>query len=167
MNARTGYRLGVAAALLGTALAAGAAQAATQTSNLNVTATVAGACSVTTSPIDFGQVSTTVTTNADAQGAVNLLCVSGTGYSVTANGGGGGAIANRRMINGASQLAYQLYTDSARTSILGDGASNGSAITGTGSGSTTAIPIYGRISGDRSSAQPGTYNDTVVITVTY
>lgn len=164
MNNRT--RLRLMAIGLGLS-AAGTAQAATQTSNLNVTATVAGACSVTTSAIDFGQVSTTVTSNVDAQGAVNLLCVSGTGYSVTANGGGGGAIANRRLISGASLLQYQLYTDSARTTIWGDGTSNGQAISGTGTGTTLSIPVYARISGDRSAAQPGTYNDTVVVTVTY
>jgi len=74
------------------------------------------------------------------------------------------------MSNGSSQLAYNLYTDSARTSVWGDGSSGTAKVSdGYLLGLFTVAkdyPVYGRIP-ELQNAAVGSYLDTVVVTVNY
>jgi spore coat protein U-like protein len=151
-------------------LAAGTpAFAATSTTNMNVSATVTANCTVSTSPVAFGSVNPISGANVDATGSVTVACTNGTGWSATANAGGGtgATLASRRMASGGNLLTYALYTDSGRTTVWGDGTASTAPVTGTGSGSDQTVTIYGRVPSGQTAVPPGSYTDTVSVTVTY
>jgi spore coat protein U-like protein len=71
------------------------------------------------------------------------------------------------MANGANLLNYAVYTDSARSTVWGDGGAGATAtIDGTGSGTAQSTTIYGRIPAGQT-VPAGSYSDTVNVTVTY
>ena len=71
------------------------------------------------------------------------------------------------MTSGPNSLDYNLYTDSNRTTVWGDGLSSTATIAGTGSGINQTATIYGRITAGQTSAPAGSYADTVSVTLTY
>lgn len=129
---------------------------------------VGAACSLTASNISFG---TAVGLGAarDVTGSLSVACTLGAAYSIALNGGTTmSAINNRRMSLGgvgAGVVSYQLYRDTLRTLVWGDG-TTGTVSSGTGTGSTQAVPVYARV---LSQATPpaGAYEDTVTVTLTY
>jgi spore coat protein U-like protein len=68
------------------------------------------------------------------------------------------------MTLGPETITYGLYRDSARSLVWGSLA--GSTVSGSGNGTATAHPVYGRVP-PQATPPPGTYSDTVVATVTY
>lgn len=151
------------------AVAAQPAYAATVTGTLDSTATVTSNCAVTTTAVAFGNIDVTKNVNVDNTGGVSVTCTNGTGWTLSADaGGGGGTITDRRMKNGTELLKYALYKDDARSIIFGDGTlNNGSTITGTGTGSAQANIIYGRVPSGQTAAKALAYSDAVTVTITY
>lgn len=146
------------------------AHAAETTSTLDVSATVTANCVVSTTALAFGNVDVTSGSNVDGTGGISVTCTSGTGWAASANAGSGtgASLATRKMANGANLLNYALYTDSARTTVWGDGVGGTTGtISGTGSGSAQASTIYGRVPSGQTSLPAGSYADTVTVTVTY
>lgn len=160
-------------ALGGVAVAAFAATpvyAAEATSSLDVSATVTSNCNVSTTAVAFGNVNVISASNVDATGGVSVTCTSGTAWAASADAGAGtgASLATRKMANGANLLNYVLYTDSARTSVWGDGVGGTtSTFSGTGSGSAQASTIYARVPSGQTSLPAGSYADTVTVTVAY
>jgi spore coat protein U-like protein len=170
INSRGCLRLTAVTTALTAALAASPALAQTATGNLAVSATVTDNCTVTTSPVAFGNVDATSGAATDATGGIAVTCTNGTTWSAAADAGAGSGatLASRKMTNGANLLNYALYTDSARTTLWGDGAGGTTeTIDGTGTGAAQAVTVYARVPGSQSSAPSGSYSDTVVVTVTY
>jgi spore coat protein U-like protein len=68
-------------------------------------------------------------------------------------------------------LPYQLYTDSARTTIFGDGTPGGgstAAVSGTGYASPANVTVYGRVlAASAGAATAGSYSDTVLVTIVF
>lgn len=73
---------------------------------------------------------------------------------------------NRRMTLGGAAVVYGLYKDAGRSQPWGDGATPGSTVAGTGTGAAKGYTVYGRVP-PQTAPTPGTYSDTVVVTVTY
>ncbi|RSO30882.1 Csu type fimbrial protein [Acinetobacter lactucae] len=130
-----------------------------------------------TSNVDFGNINDIGITKRDytAQGAVNTTCNFGTPYSIYL-GNGNNRISGgfRRMVNSNNEfIPYQLYKDSnystvwdATGGVTSVGGVGGVSKTGTGSAQST--PVYGKIpQGTSIASRPGTYSDSVVVTVTY
>ena len=69
------------------------------------------------------------------------------------------------MTFGASSVAYGLYQDSAHASPWGS-TPGANVATGTGDADVQAIPVYGLVPAQVSPA-PGTYSDTIVVSVSY
>ena len=144
--------------------------AATATSNLTVSATVSGVCTITTTPVSFGTVSSVSSTTA--QGAVTVQCVTGIPYTVTLNKGGAAAGATRAMlVAGVAVVNYELYKDAGLTQIWGDSGFAGTYPTGTGvAGTSTGVgqglTVFGRAQA-LSSTAPGNYQDIVVATINF
>lgn len=150
-----------------------AVTAATNTSNLSVSATVQGFCTISDATLAFGNVSSTgsqgasTVTGVEGSTTITAMCNKGTVGTISANMGlnpDGTTI--RRMASGAERLAYELYTDSARTNALRPETTN---FTITGAGTSETKTIYGRIPGGSNinNAANGSYTDTVVLTVAY
>lgn len=161
------------AVLVAIAAASGSAVAGTATSNLPVSATVSANCTIDASGgVAFGAYDPIVTnksTALTATGTVSTTCTNGSSATITldqgANAGTGSTAAAplRRMLAGTSNyLSYQLYSDSAMTTVF-DGAT-GVGVTGTGAAVSTSV--YGSVAAGQN-VPAGSYADTVVATVTF
>jgi spore coat protein U-like protein len=155
-------------------VAASTTEAGTATSNLSVTASVTANCTISTSPVAFGAydpVSANASSPLTGSGAVNVTCTSGAATKVTlgqgsnADTGSTDAAPVRRLNDGSTNyLSYQLYTDNGYSTVWGNTAGTGVAHTGTGT--QTAITVYGSVAAGQN-VPSGSYSDTVVATVTF
>lgn len=165
------FKTRMAAALTAAAVFAFAtpAFAATTSSTLNVSATVTANCTVSTSALAFGNVNTINGSVVDGSGGLSVTCTNGTGWSAAAGvgAGTGASFSARRMTSGSNTLSYNLFTDSGRTTVWGDGTGSTSALTGTGTGGAQSVTVYGRVASGQTSVPVGSYADTVAVTVTY
>jgi len=127
-------------------------------------ANVPSNCNIAARNIDFGSHGI-LNTAVDAAGGLNVTCTQGTSYSIGLNNGlTGTGPTTRRMTLGDQAVAYGLYKDAARSQPWGS--SGGDLVQGTGNGATATLPVYGRVPAQRTPS-PGTYTDTVVVTITY
>jgi spore coat protein U-like protein len=164
-RARGSVRLAAVGLVVLAAAAAQPALAATDTATMDVSATVTENCVVSTTALSL-----TSGSNVDGTSTIDVTCTADTTWEATADAGGGtgASLTTRKMANGANLLDYALYTDSARTTIWGDGAdATTSKISDTGTGSAQTKTIYGRVSSGQTSLPAGAYSDTVTVTVTY
>ena len=69
------------------------------------------------------------------------------------------------MKKAADFVLYGLYRDSARSPPFGNTIGT-NTLAGTGTGLALSVTVYGRIA-PQATPSPGTYNDTIVVTVTY
>jgi spore coat protein U domain-containing protein, fimbrial subunit CupE1/2/3/6 len=141
--------------------------------NLGVTTSVNPDCTISTSPLSFGNynpVGTHATNPLDNQGAVIVSCTPGAvttitlGQGLNAASGSTDAAPLRRMASGANRLSYTLFQNMGRTTVWGNTPATGLSYTGTGSSSNVAV--YGRVAPGQI-VPAGTYNDTVVATITF
>src|SRR5262249_20109527 len=131
-----------------------------------VSATNATTCSVSASTLNFG--ATGVLRSAlDATSSVTVTCTNAAPYTVALDGGLSGATnpTQRKMTQAGQTITYGLYQDAARTQPWGDSAGTNTTA-GTGSGLAQSFTIYGRVPAQTTPA-PGTYTDTVVVTLSY
>ena len=143
----------------------------------NATCTgIACSCSISAEPLNFGTYNPINSSNVDAAGNVSVSCGAllvgfNVSYEMTLSSGGSGNLLNREMSNGGDTIAYNLYTNSSRTTIWGDGAGGTGSITNSYlltlvNNRTDNFPIYGRVlSGQNVSA--GAYSDSLVATVIF
>lgn len=161
---------------IGALVMAGGAMAATDTANLGVGATVENACAIGAGTLGFGTLAlevnaglgtvTAANHNADSGATISIVCTNGASAAITAGLGANAAGSVRKMISGSDLLAYELYTDSGRGTVL-DATTGSIAYTGTGA-ATTDKAVYGRITGAQlAAAKKGSYADTVAMTITY
>ncbi|MCT4705994.1 spore coat U domain-containing protein [Enterobacteriaceae bacterium H16N7] len=130
-----------------------------------------------TSPATFNQLTTTLT-GASGGNSFGIQCTNGATYTVQVTGSTNGAPTTavgtpgtpaRYLINTADAtqgVAYSIYSDNAFANVI----ANNTAIP---KASTTAgvdnYIVYGRIQGGGNSVTvaPGTYTDTINVSVTY
>jgi len=132
-----------------------------------VSATVTSNCIVSAATLNFGTQGVLVA-NVDATTTVSVTCTQAVAYTVglDAGTGSGATVAARKMTGPASAtVTYSLYRDSARTQVWGQTIGT-DTIAGTGSGSAQVSTVYGRTPPQTTPA-PGTYTDTIVVTITY
>lgn len=132
------------------------------------------ACSVSGSGPAFGAYSSESAAPTDVVGTISVVCggLIGVGISYEVQlMAGGGSVADRRLAGpGGGTLAYQLFTDAARTRPWGDG--NGgttvlrrSVLLQLG-GISDSIPVYGRLLA-RQRVPAGGYADAVAVLLIY
>lgn len=158
-------RTGIAAVLVAAALLGGRpAVGATDTGTLTVTATVTSNCALSGGTLAFGTYVSGQTTNLDVQGSINYVnCPVGT-LTLELDNGANASGSQRRMKSGNNFLNYEIYKTSARSSAWRTGADAVQLqLLQAGSGS---VPVYGRIPAGQS-VPPGSYTDTVTITLTF
>lgn len=169
---------GVGALFLGL-LAAAPAYAGTNTGSMQVTASVAGTCTITADPLTFGTLTLSGgnTTTTSGNTTVAYLCNTvptaftvGTGLY---NGTGPGTSTTYAyaMQNGSSDIAYGLDVTDNSTTFTPANAANPPSTNITVGGATPTLDtatydIAGRIPSGQA-AIPGTYQDTVTFTITY
>lgn len=169
-------RRGLAAAIFMSAglLITGSASAGSDTAALTVSTTVSANCTIATSALAFGVYDPIVANSAsdlDGTGTVSVTCTNGSAASVTlgqgANAAGGSTddVPLRQMNDGGvNNIAYFLYSDVGRTAVWGN--TTNSDLDHTGTGASTDLTVYGRITGGQN-VPAAAYTDTVVATVTF
>lgn len=134
------------------------------TTSFTVLAEVEPNCLVTAQDIDFGNQGI-LAADLAATGAVDVSCSSGLAYTVALdNGLSGSGPTSRLMTQGAEAVTYGLYQDSAHSQPWG--ATGGELVSGTGTGTAQNIPVHAEVPA-QTTPSPGTYTDTVVVTVAY
>ena len=155
--------------LLAGLVAISSAQATTATNTFTVQAIINSACNVSATTLNFGNYDPTSATALNGTSTVNVYCTSGTPYTTSLNiGTGGGSFVTRTIASGGNTLNYNLYRDSARSQVWGDGTGATFTVAGTGTGLLTASPltVYGQIASGQDKP-PGTYTSVITVTVTY
>ncbi|EIL93824.1 Csu type fimbrial protein [Rhodanobacter spathiphylli] len=134
---------------------------------INATATVQKACTVTATDLNFGNVADLLSlANHDGTSSVGVRCVNGTAYKIGLDDGQHAIGGVRHMAGpGGQVIQYGLYRDGGRTQHWG--ATPGTdTVDGTGDGNSHATTVYGRVP-MQGTPSAGDYADTITVTVTY
>jgi spore coat protein U-like protein len=145
----------------------GSVEATTSTATFTAQIVIQADCQVLSpTTLDFGTAGNLVA-NRDATSTFSVQCTNTTPYNIGLNQGStsGGTIATRKMASGGATVDYRMYSDSNRSTIWGNTVGT-DVIGSTGTGSTQSFTIYGRTPA-QSTPAPGTYTDTVTITVNF
>lgn len=147
------------------------AQAASQTTTFQVSASVNSQCNVTATNLAFGLVDP-IGGNVDSSSTISVKCTKNSPYTIGLSAGTtpGATISSRLMNNNGVTMLYNLYTDAARTIVWGDSAVAPFWVSGVGGGMGTAqiVPVYGRVPGNQTDLVVGNYLETAItVTVTY
>jgi spore coat protein U-like protein len=131
-----------------------------------VTATNGTNCSVNASTLNFGSVGV-LRSALDGTGSITVTCTNALPYTIALDGGLSGATSptQRVLTNASQQVTYGLYRDSSRLQPWGNSVGTNTAA-GTGSGLAQTLTVYGRVP-PQNTPVPGTYSDTVVVTISY
>lgn len=151
---------------------AGTAEAGTATANVGISATVANGCKIEKlSDLAFGTYHPTDTDPVQVNnGQIKVRCTKrATPYAIyMGQGGGPGAACTgtpvRKMTAGSETLSYNLYQGGYATA-WGCDSSNQYNYTATNN-QWTNIDIYGEIPAEQD-VSPGSYSDTVTVTVNF
>lgn len=131
-------------------------------------------CSVSATSLSFGTYNPTATTPTQASSNVTINCFSllilmfGT-IDIGLSAGTSGTATQRTLANGTARLNYNVYGDTARSTIWGGLGSGGTLETVSINGLlsyTRAVPAYGSIPAGQW-VQPGTYSDSLVVTIVF
>lgn len=144
----------------------------------SVQAAVTVNCTASASSIAFGTYNPLSTVSAASTGTLRVVC-SGSGngstnvtVGVTLSAGMSGSYSTRKMLSGSNSLNYNIYWSTAYSQIMGDG--SGGSFAGTagpftvfaGGTNTATGTMYGMVPAQQDVA-PGSYLDTILVTVTY
>jgi spore coat protein U-like protein len=137
----------------------------TDTTSFTVTATIANNCSVSATNLAFGNYSGALIRSTST---VSVTCTNTTPYNVGLNAGlaTGATVSNRSMTGPAPALLhYQLFSDSGYTINWGNTVGT-DTVAGTGNGATQPLTVFGQLPAGQL-AKPGSYTDTIIVSVTY
>ena len=134
----------------------------------------APSCTVTSSGISFGVYDSIRNRPADAVGTISVTCSGAAGgtvkYSIALSPGTG-TVHSRRLAAANGFLHYNLYVDSDRSTVWGDGTGGTSVISDAyvlGANATTrTYPVFSRIPGHQKDATARPYTDTILINLAY
>jgi spore coat protein U-like protein len=120
-------------------------------------------CTLTAQGVVFGTYDTLSNQNLDGAGSISVSCDSSDSFTLALSSGHGTMLA-RQMQSGTASMTYNLYTDSLRSSIWGDGTGGTTLISAT---ATSAIyAVYGRIP-PAQNIPAGAYSDSITVTLSF
>lgn len=137
------------------------------TTQIAITATVNPTCTISANALNFGIYAGL---KVDASTSLMATCTNATTYEIGADNGQNpqyiGVYAKYMVGPSSSRLRYHLYTDATRSVEWGT-TSGTNVIPGTGTGAAQSIPVYGTVGAGSLQSVPGSYSDTVTVTITY
>jgi spore coat protein U-like protein len=132
--------------------------------SFDVSASYAATCTVSAGTMNYGSI-LDLSSITDATASLSTTCSASSPYTIGLNDGlASTGTLQRRMTFGADHLSYGLYKDSSRLTPWGN--TSGTNMSGTGTGTSQSYTVYGRIP-VQITPPAGTYNDTVIVTVSY
>jgi spore coat protein U-like protein len=134
----------------------------------------AQSCSASMGALNFGSVDVTTNATYTTTSTLTINCTGSGGATVRTCigfGGGSGGIASsgapRYMANGSNSLAFQIYTDPARTTVWGSAWTGGagtwreaSVTLNTSGVGSTAVTAYGLVFAGQQSVASGSYTSS-------
>jgi spore coat protein U-like protein len=143
---------------------AGAHAQQTASTTFRVSAKVQAVCTVTANDLNFGTYAQTGTSGTTQ---LRAICSPQTTYNIGLNEGTttGATINQRKMASGTNSLNYQLYTDSARSTIWGN-TTGTDTVTGVGTGLAQDHTVFGAIPATQN-IPAGDYGDTITVRIYY
>jgi spore coat protein U-like protein len=134
----------------------------------------ANSCSVSATSVSFGNYNPAATSPTTSTGTIGVNCLISTSDTITValSTGLSGSYTARTMLSGTNTLTYNLYLNSARTEIWGNGTGGTSEFSDTiaggtgGGGGGFATTVFGEIPAQQNPF-PGSYSDTITVTVNF
>lgn len=133
-------------------------------------------CGLSTTSMAFGSYNPLTAPAVDSSATVRVSCTGVVSVLISYQlslSAGSGTMSARQMASGANRLNYNLYSDTTRSTVWGDG-SAGSVIQSNtllldllGLAPAQVYTVYGRLAAGQRTAVPGSYSDTVTVTLTY
>jgi len=142
------------------------------------TAQAAVNCLISANPVSFGTYNPLTATPRDSTGRVSVSCTNsppGGTVSVTyrfrLGAGGAASFAPRQLGSGPNRLNYNLYSNTGRTNVWGDGTSGTVTVPGSFSVQLNQTrsrnhSVHGRIPALQDPAA-GSYTDNIVVTLEF
>ncbi len=146
---------------------ASSSHAATATSTFTVQVTLTASCTINVaSNLNFGTQGV-LSASVNQTSTLGIQCTNTTPYNIglDAGAGIGATVAVRKMTSGANVVNYSLYQDSAHATVWGNTVGT-NTVAATGNGASQSYTIYGQVPAQNTPA-PGTYTDTITVTVIY
>lgn len=135
-------------------------------------------CSVSASGLSFGNYDVFAAGPITSTTTLSVTCTLTTGgatdvnYTVALSPGASSTFVQRQMKNGGNALGYNLYSDSARTTVWGDGTGSTQTVPGlmkvkpSTPSLTDNLTVYGSVPALQDAAV-GAYSDNITITLSY
>ena len=128
-------------------------------------------CTATATSVDFGTYTPLQATVLASTGTVTISCTGVTGrntVTIDLSQGASGLYTTRTLKAGAATLNYNLYQDAANTEIWGNGTGGSTEASATIRRRTpiATLTVYGSVLA-RQDPLPGTYADTITVSVNY
>ena len=130
------------------------------------TATISSNCDVSATDMLFGSVGS-LSSPVSATNTITVKCISGAPYSIALGAGLSNATnpTIRKMTFGSNAVTYGIYQSPGTTQPWG-WTQDTDTVSGTGTGQTQSYSGYGIVP-SQNLPMPGTYSDTIVVTITY
>jgi spore coat protein U-like protein len=106
--------------------------------------------------------------NVDQISTIQVQCTNTTPFNIGLDKGTNGSSVTSRLMKGGptnETIAYSIYSDTGHTTNWGETIGT-DTVASTGTGSSQSFTVYGLIP-SQTTPSPGTYTDTVTVTVTY
>lgn len=162
-------RLSMTLSLLALVSATSAAQAeSTLSANLNASATIEPMCqTLTAGELAFGTYNPLADTDTEATAEVTVNCTKGTTVTLALDAGSttGADYSQRLLGNGDETLNYNLFSSADHSQVLDD--TNTLSDSGAGLTSALTFTVFGMIPKGQLDVAPGSYTDSVTLTVAY
>ncbi|HKW91434.1 MAG TPA: spore coat U domain-containing protein [Methylomirabilota bacterium] len=128
------------------------------------------ACTISTTAVNFGTYNVFASTADDGTGQITFRCTSPRPPLITIqlDKGGSPTFNPRQMHKGSETLNYNLYLDSTRTTIWGDGTGGSQTFTRSSPPvfQNVNVTVYGRIPASQD-VSAGAYSATVTATISF
>jgi len=153
---------------LGATTFAANSYAAQSTDAFTVTANVTAACTISGSPLAFGNFSP-LGADVDGTSTLTATCTNGSPYTIGLSAGtsAGAAVTTRHMTGPSGALLDYNLSPVASGGINWDLINGTTTRAGSGTGLAQAITVFGRIPGNQNTAKVGTYSDIITATIDF
>ncbi|MDE2069775.1 MAG: spore coat protein U domain-containing protein [Gammaproteobacteria bacterium] len=134
----------------------------------------APSCTISSTAVNFGNYNPLNVASVTGTSTLTFQCPSGvprSGITYTISlSSGSGTYVQRTLTSGGNVLNYNLYTDSTLTTVWGDGSSGSTTVSTTVSRPQARAGVTNTVYGNIPAQQdmiPGSYTDTITVTVTF
>lgn len=144
--------------------------ATNQSTSFQGSALLSPKCTIQGTRIDFGDISPRNSGYISVVTYITTICTRETNFSISLGAGASGNILHRLLTANSAlnndKLEYSIFKDLNLSSLLGDGTNGTVTLTGVGTGTPQALPVYGYLRLNQY-IRPDYYTDNLTVSVSY